>query len=206
MQLKLRRLWWFVSSILFLASVLVHDFDSPSKSAFATKRTAGEDTSASRQPFLKFPTDYTVSCGPRSLWRGYFNDVLGDKETVLGNREISLKVAIVISHCARALDWFNDATSSLDVRSVTVYSKCGKPVVGAPANARIIQLPNVGRCDHSFAYHMNTLVGTKGMESEYVVLFVKDTFTMPHHTHLEHRDLTEVVAEALGPLYLIVAN
>ena len=200
MHLKLRRLWWFVPSILFLASVLIHDFNSPSKSALATKRTAGEDTSASRQPFLKFPNDYTVSCGPRSLWRGSFNDVLGDKETVLGNREISLKVAIVISHCARALDWFNDATSSLDVRSVTVYSKCGKPVVGAPANARIIQLPNVGRCDHSFAYHMNTLVGAaRGSESTSVVLFLKDTFTVLHQTDLEHRDLTEVVAEASGP-------
>ena len=197
--LKLRRLWWFIPSILVLAPVFIHDFDSQSKSALATKSTAEQQSSAAGQPFLKFPNEYTVSCGPRSLWRGYLNDVLGDKETVLGDREISLKVSIVISHCARALDWFEDATSSLDVRSVTVYSKCGKPVVGAPANARIIQLPNVGRCDHSFAYHMNTLGGAKGMESESVVLSVKDTFTSPHHADLEHRDLTEVVAEASGP-------
>jgi len=197
--LKLRRLWCFTPSILFLATVFVHDLESQSKSALATKSTAEEQAPAAVRHFLKFPNDYTVSCGPRSLWRGRLNDVLGEKETAPGNRENNLKVSIVISHCERALDWFNDATSSLDVRSVTVYSKCGKPVVGAPANARIVKLPNVGRCDHSFAYHMNTLVGAKSIESESVVLFVKDTFTVPHHTHLEHRDLTEVVAEASGP-------
>lgn len=178
----------------------MRDFDSRSNSALATKDTAEEHTIlAAGQPFLRFPNDYTVSCGPRSLWRGHLNDVLGDKETVLGNIEISLKVSIVISHCARALDWFNDATSGLDVRSVTVYSKCGKPVVGAPSSARIIQLPNVGRCDHSFTSYMNTLAGAKGMDPESVVLFMKDTFTVPHSAYLEHRVLTEVVAEASGP-------
>lgn len=198
--LKLRRLWWFIPGILFLATVFVRDFDSRSNSALATKDTAEEHTIlAAGQPFLRFPNDYTVSCGPRSLWRGHLNDVLGDKETVLGYREISLKVSIVISHCARALDWFNDATSGLDVRSVTVYSKCGKPVVGAPSSARIIQLPNVGRCDHSFTSYMNTLAGAKGMDPESVVLFMKDTFTVPHSAYLEHRVLTEVVAEASGP-------
>ena len=196
--LKLQRLWCYIPIILFLASE-IHDFDdSQGKSALTTKGTVEDHISAAGQPFLKFPNEYTVSCGPRSLWRGYLNDVLGN-DTGLNNRDTSLKVSIVISHCAQALDWFNDATSDLDVRSVTVYSKCGKPVVGAPANAHIIQLPNVGRCDHSFAYHMNTLGGAKRMESESVVLFVKDTFAVPHHTGLEQRDLTEVVAEASGP-------
>ena len=72
-------------------------------------------------------------------------------------------------------------------------------MVGAPANARVIELPNVGRCDNFFAYHMNNLARARGTESESVLLFVKDTFTVPHHTDLEQRDLADVVAEASGP-------
>lgn len=68
---------------------------------------------------------------------------------------------IVLSHCTLALDWLDAAIEKLAdcgvrVGRVSVYSKCGRPVLGAPAGARVMVLPNVGRCDHTYAHHLHT--------------------------------------------------
>jgi hypothetical protein len=48
-------------------------------------------------------------------------------------------------------------TGALEVRHVTIYSKCGNEVKGAPEGATVIILPNVGRVDHAYAYHLANL-------------------------------------------------
>lgn len=57
----------------------------------------------------------------------------------------------MISHCDGDLHWLKDYTAGFTIATVTVMSKCGQAVVGAPLKAKIQTLPNVGRCDHSYA-------------------------------------------------------
>ena len=67
---------------------------------------------------------------------------------------------------------------------MTIYSKCGNEVKGAPAGATVITLPNVGRVDHSYAYHLANLpLDTDPGE---VVLFLKvrpGRYCPPLHRH-----------------------
>ena len=83
---------------------------------------------------------------------------------------------VVVSHCKHKLSWIEAELRqvSCEQRSFTVYSKCGMQVIGAPKTARIVRLNNVGRCDHTYAYHLAT--GPKpNVISEDVILFMKDT-------------------------------
>ena len=85
-------------------------------------------------------------------------------------------VEVVVSHCNTPLHWLSTLRSELsgcgvDVRSIRIYSKCGRPPVGAPANATVVSLPNVGRCDHTYAHHM----AHQHAFLEPLVLFVKDS-------------------------------
>jgi hypothetical protein len=86
---------------------------------------------------------------------------------------------IVVSHCDKSLDWLWQhiektkqqlSSSSLslflllqNVKSVTIFSKCGQEgtilqqqqqekTTITNTMAKVIVLPNVGRCDHSYAY------------------------------------------------------
>lgn len=66
---------------------------------------------------------------------------------------------VVISHCNTPLHWLSNSLDELrgcgvDVRSIRIYSKCGHSPVGAPKNVTVVRLPNVGRCDHTYAHHM----------------------------------------------------
>jgi len=67
---------------------------------------------------------------------------------------------VVISHCSMDLAWLRDELARLEtiglllIRRVTVYSKCGKPVVNASRSWAVHVLPNVGRNDHTYAHHI----------------------------------------------------
>ncbi|KAL3941873.1 MAG: hypothetical protein SGBAC_003843 [Bacillariaceae sp.] len=75
-------------------------------------------------------------------------------------------IDLVISHCNLPVDWIFTSFASPEedddiaydplsiFRNVTIISKCNLPVVGAPPSATIIRLPNVGRCDHSYAHYL----------------------------------------------------
>ena len=83
---------------------------------------------------------------------------------------------VVVSHCSMDLAWLRDELSQLEragllwVGRVTVYSKCGKPVVNASAWWAVQVLPNVGRNDHTYAHHIATSHGCLLP----TVLFLKD--------------------------------
>ena len=58
-----------------------------------------------------------------------------------------------------------------------MITKCGAPVNGAPDIATIQVLPNVGRCDHTYAYYMSTVLDQKvekGDEKDSIIVFLKD--------------------------------
>ena len=105
-------------------------------------------------------------------------------------------VSIVISHCKEPLDWVEETTAGLRVKKLTIYSKCGVSPSQAPASASVIKLPNVGRCDHTYARHMATISDEED-QSE-VLVFMTDTHRRDHHQKINPRPLVDVVEEANG--------
>jgi hypothetical protein len=74
-------------------------------------------------------------------------------------------IHVVVAHCDKPMDWIWDRLLlmnepiSYPVKSITVLTKCGKPPrlseiprMAKPGAIQIIELPNVGRADHSYAY------------------------------------------------------
>jgi len=83
------------------------------------------------------------------------------------------KIHFVISHCNANLNWISDFTKGFDISSIHVVTKCGKEVEGAPTSAAIEKMPNVGRCDHTYAHYITTIMDQKvkkGEESDSIVV------------------------------------
>jgi len=104
-----------------------------------------------------------------TLWKG---DVAG--QPVHKDQQ---KVHIVVSHCGGDLHWIKDYTAGFSTASITIFSKCGQAVVGAPKQSTIKITPNVGRCDHTYAMYMSDLVDGEQVVAgpNDIVLFLKDT-------------------------------
>ena len=100
-----------------------------------------------------------------ALWTG--NVVEGEPEN-LG------ELHVVVSHCDKPLHWLNEFMSGHEVASITIYSKCGNAVEGAPDGSIIETLPNVGRCDHTYAHWMANMDRNTGKNKFDVFLFIKD--------------------------------
>jgi len=148
----------------------------------SVKRRANEFISA--DPYVN------SRCGLQSLFQ---HDPLPPslRDTIVSKIK---KLSIVISHCDHELDWTFDffksgiQTLTLDTIKIWVFSKCGVDVHGPPLGAEIINLPNVGRCDHTYAHWMNHYAytttpllslpsdeaGGDGDEEE-IIVFLKDS-------------------------------
>jgi len=74
-----------------------------------------------------------------------------------GNAEQFEKIHLLVSHCLHDLHWIADFAKGFNISSITIISKCGKDVIGAPQGSKIVRLENVGRCDHSYAYYLSHL-------------------------------------------------
>ncbi|KAL7478594.1 hypothetical protein ACHAW6_004356 [Cyclotella cf. meneghiniana] len=117
----------------------------------------------------------------------------------------SLKIHIVVSHCKSALHWLNDFTYDFTIQIIHIITKCGNPPVGAPESATIVTLPNVGRCDHSYAcYFSNILPGLAPVneQDDSIVVFLKDNISYQNMHQLgewsEFKYLTHVAASNQG--------
>ena len=64
-----------------------------------------------------------------------------------------------------------------NVASIHVISKCGREVEGAPMGATTVVLPNIGRCDHTYAYFITTIFPSYLKDDNSIVVFMKDTST-----------------------------
>jgi hypothetical protein len=76
------------------------------------------------------------------------------------SKEKKTKISIVVSHCESPVNWIPSfmADVNVQVSDITIVSKCGKEVEGINSlemtfgvSAKVKRLPNVGRCDHSYA-------------------------------------------------------
>eukprot|EP00934_Nitzschia_sp_Nitz4_P003020 Nitzschia sp. Nitz4//scaffold108_size72880//56312//57337//NITZ4_005826-RA/size72880-processed-gene-0.42-mRNA-1//1//CDS//3329532702//3010//frame0 len=88
-------------------------------------------------------------------------------------------------------------SSDLILQDVTIVSKCGLPVKGEIPGSKIIRWSNVGRCDHTYAkqmYDIATKNGTKALDDNTLVLFIKDNdYRMDSHHYRTFRELLDIV-------------
>ena len=91
------------------------------------------------------------------------------------------EVDVVVSFCNHDLAWLHEYIEGLrdlgaPVRNVTIYSKCGAvaPMAksGSAWSQTVVELPNVGRCDHTYAYHM----AEKFRDLADATIFIKDSY------------------------------
>ncbi len=116
-----------------------------------------------------------VNCKEDELCGGLWK---ADKFPPVDNKDPhTKKIHIVISHCKSDLHWVSNFTQGYNISSTHIVTKCGKSVSGAPGNATIQVLSNVGRCDHTYAYYISNILDEKiekGSEKDSIVMFLKD--------------------------------
>jgi len=110
-------------------------------------------------------------CG--GLWRGNHYPTRNIRPSASDEK----KIHIVVSHCKASLNWMPSYLSDLrkNVESIHVLSKCGQNVEGAPDNAEIQVIPNVGRNDHAYAYYITSILPKLSTNDDSIVVFLKDT-------------------------------
>ena len=115
-----------------------------------------------------------------------------DREASILSKKQKTRISIVISHCDSPVDWIASfmGEGNFLVSDITIFSKCGTEVDGVSAlessfgvDAIIKRLPNVGRCDHTYAHWIRDNYSrtreelrTSGEEDfpQDLVLFIKD--------------------------------
>mmetsp|Transcript_1514 Transcript_1514/g.2258 ORF Transcript_1514/g.2258 Transcript_1514/m.2258 type:complete len:382 (+) Transcript_1514:222-1367(+) len=99
-----------------------------------------------------------VDCNEDKVCGGLW---LGNRYPGMPSEEeaIHIKMHIVVSHCKKSLDWMPKYLEGFkNVASIHVISKCGQEVKGAPNETTTVVVPNVGRCDHAFAYYITEIL------------------------------------------------
>ena len=125
------------------------------------------------------------------------------------------KIYLVVSHCDKDLSWLDQFTrgrikgKNKTIESITVFSKCGNKVTGVPRYAKVVNMPNVGRCDHTYAHWMAQYGTDENFKDNDVIFFVKDN---PYQTRQGHwrmfndmlrQTVTNGFSCALRPNYMI---
>ena len=118
--------------------------------------------------------DEDEACG--GIWK---RERFANEETMPVNLE-KIKIHMVVSHCMSDLDWIPTFTKAFPVASVHVITKCGKADRAretAPDYVTIQEYENVGRCDHTYAHYITTIlphIVKAGEEKDTVAIFLKD--------------------------------
>lgn len=127
-----------------------------------------------------------------ALWRGTL--VRG---AISATGETKPRIDLVVSHCNQPLDWMFEWVSPLPLNKITIVSKCGEEVTGAPLSSHIIRLPNVGRCDHTYANFISENYDQYENDGEdRYLLFLKDNDNSNRNIVSRHRNLAEMLAIA----------
>lgn len=128
-----------------------------------------------------------------ALWRGSTMQINGT-QTMTSSL---IKVDLVISHCDTALNWIFDdfAPNDYQFANIIVFSKCNKQVQGVPSDAKIVRLPNVGRCDHTYAHYLAKyyMKQPDQTSSSSYVMFLKDNSNKHRLVYSRHRQLSELI-------------
>lgn len=101
----------------------------------------------------------------------------------LNRKRRNTLISLVISYCENGLQWIPQyiGTDGYRISDITIYSKCGKEIEGLEelssiGPTKIITLPNVGRCDHTYAHWITEQYQSINKEKggEDIVFFLKD--------------------------------
>ena len=121
--------------------------------------------------------DASAGIMDQDLWNGVLDPAEASRHSLEPQR-----LSVVLSFCVAPLDWLPAYLGGRAVEDLTIYSKCGQEtklldidvLVGAinVNRTEVVILPNVGGCDHTYAYdmahrHWNAAANT-------VVLYLKD--------------------------------
>ena len=106
------------------------------------------------QETVSLQSDFRVNC--ETAWKRLPKD---------GFHGSHYESSLVVSFCTGSLDWLNLQCTSVHFRTLTIYSKCGQEQLAASflrhqicsEQARVVTLPNVGRVDHTIAFHLVNL-------------------------------------------------
>jgi hypothetical protein len=95
----------------------------------------------------------------------------------VGNGIRQTRIHIIVSHCHVDLEFLSTLIHEFtNIASIHIISKCGQEVKRAPAFATVERLPNIGRCDHTYAYYIANVLGKSVPANDNdIVVFMKDT-------------------------------
>ena len=118
-----------------------------------------------------------VACNEDKVCGGLFR---GNRYPGMPSSKDALRseIHIVVSHCKKSLDWMPSYLEGfINVKTIHIISKCGQKVVGAPDEATVKVIPNVGRCDHAYAHYITTILPTlvSDENDDSIVVFLKDS-------------------------------
>jgi len=102
-------------------------------------------------------------------------------------------LSVVLTHCHGDIDWVDSYLAGFNVQSGTIVSKCGKPPIKLPKAFTLLELPNVGGCDHTMAYWMAERMVPRKQYNDETILFLKD-----RKTGAQRRTRTRNLAEMLN--------
>jgi hypothetical protein len=165
---------------------------------------------------LYFQSQSQFKTTEHSLWRGSLPDsgeILPTSSIYnIQDQNSRVNIELVVSHCNLPLNWIFDWASPFVFSNITIISKCNETVLGVPSGSNIIRLPNVGRCDHSYAHHINRNYNRYNNEhNEHVhlhsnddnvdnvddedafVVFLKDSDNSNRNHYTRHRSLNEMI-------------
>jgi hypothetical protein len=169
-----------------LLQMLIIIVDIPQKPAEFTKIITQNDTSLSCS-CVNCCEDQM--CG--SLWAGS----IGINQ---GSLERFRSIHVIVSYCMHNLSWIEGFLEGHQIESLTIYSKCGEKVQGAPQLAKIITLDNLGRNDHTYAYHISRIVSEDRVlypksDPSHVFIFLKDNRKTSLQVGGKWRSLDEIL-------------
>ena len=141
-------------------------------------------------------TDYTGALLHQWRRHGWYRLFLGD---TLEKQELDLskiRLTLVVAYCNEDMTWMNTYFKDLGIQNVTIVSKCVDPIVGFnPTGASIIRLPNVGRCDHSYAHWMANMKAEDATD-DHIILFIKASRFL-YQFMMQYRPIQDVIRIAM---------
>ena len=141
-----------------------------------------------------------------AVW-ALFNATATDSRTNSAAKQVDnalprICTSLVVSYCSHSLDWLAAYLDGMDINDVTIYSKCNQTdalvtshymhkihaIASGGTLAAIHVLPNVGGCDHTYAYdmaHRDWSSFASRSQAKHVVMYLKDNPTALCSANLE---------------------
>ena len=71
------------------------------------------------------------------------------------------------------MSWMKKYLKDITIQKSFIFTKCNSPPSGyTPPNSEVTRLPNIGRCDHTYARWMNQLEEKDAIDDHIVLFFV----------------------------------